>query len=39
MAIGTAMGLAWWTEHKKMVSTRENYYASLAEKKKIEDEA
>lgn len=38
-AIGGAMGAYWWTIHKNMVATRENYYAALAEKKKIEESA
>lgn len=38
-AIGGVMGVAWWSQHKKIIATRENYYASLAEKKKIEDSA
>lgn len=33
------MGAFWWRQHKQMIATRENYYATLAEKKKIEDAA
>jgi cytochrome c oxidase subunit 7 len=39
VAIGFALGALWWSEHKSMVATRENYYAALAEKKKIEESA
>lgn len=39
IAIGSAIGVWWWSIHKNMVATRENYYAALAEKKKIEDSA
>lgn len=35
-AIGGVMGAIWWGAHKKMVNTRENYYAALAEKKRAE---
>lgn len=35
-AIGGAMGYVWWTNHKKMVKVREDYYAALAEKKRLE---
>ncbi|GMM28963.1 cytochrome c oxidase subunit VIIa [Martiniozyma asiatica (nom. inval.)] len=37
-AIGGVLGVWWWKEHKAMVATRENYYAQLAAKKKIENE-
>lgn len=38
-AIGGVIAVAWWNQHKKMVQKREDYYAILAEKKKIEEEA
>lgn len=37
-AVGGVMGYIWWTNHKKMVKTREDYYSQLAEKKRIEAE-
>lgn len=37
MALGSVLGVFWWRSHTKMVETRENYYAALAEKKKIEE--
>jgi cytochrome c oxidase subunit 7 len=37
MALGSVLGVYWWRSHTKMVETRENYYAALAEKKKIEE--
>lgn len=34
-AVGGVMGAVWWMNHKEMVAVRENYYAALAEKKKL----
>lgn len=39
ITIGTILGTGWWSVHKNMINTRETYYAALAEKKKIEEDA